>query len=94
MFLFDNGSNVRNGNGNIERWKMTREEAIKQLEDLDNCYNQLSDNDREAKNMAIKALEAWDKVIKEINKKSKIGGVIYTQDVREIINKYLGEVEE
>jgi hypothetical protein len=32
VFLFDNGSNIRNGNGNIERWKMTREEIINGLQ--------------------------------------------------------------
>lgn len=34
VFLFDNGSNVRNGNGNIERWKMTREEHISNLKTI------------------------------------------------------------
>ena len=51
---------------------MTGEEAIKQLEDLDNCYNQLSDNDRDALDMAIKALEqqsTLDKIRAEIEGK-------------------------
>ena len=36
---------------------MTREEAIEKLEDLDNCYNSLSDEDKEAIDMAIEALK-------------------------------------
>ena len=40
----------------ISRTEELNEEAIKQIEDLDNCYNQLSDNDKDALDMAIEAL--------------------------------------
>lgn len=75
MFLFDNGSNVRNGNGNIERWKMTREEAIEILK-TDSCvdcgvgsqssYTCTFDGHcdiKKAMKMAIKALEQEPKWI-------------------------------
>ena len=46
---------------------MTGQEANKQLEGLDNCYNQLSDDDREALDMAMKAVDKCDEIKKIIN---------------------------
>ena len=71
---------------------MTREEAqiiignipIKP-EALDDCYD--ITEYQEAKTMAIKSLDAWEKVLEELG---DINMDIYTDEVKEIIKKHLG----
>ena len=78
---------------------MTRKEAIKILSD----YESLScgfchcggDEVPQAFEMAVKALEAWEKVIEDIKKKAPWdGSQVWVQDVLEIISKHLSEVED
>ena len=88
---------------------MRNEEAIKALkiiasyEDTLDYIKEHSVTVQDACNLAIKSLEAWDKVIETIHtnrehtkETSEFGqGKIYGLDiVEEIIDKHLGEVEE
>lgn len=85
---------------------MTREEAIKRLideRDNDIFASDFRDKQHEALTLAIKSLEAWDKVLKTIHTNRELTkfcsefseGKIFGLDIaEEIINKYLGEVEE
>lgn len=59
---------------------MTREEAIEKIENLDNCYNQLSDDDKEALDMAMEALKqesVLDKIRTEITNTLYVDSLIF-----------------
>lgn len=64
--------------------KLTNEEAIEQLEDMDNVYNQLSSEDKEAIDMAIAALKDARPKGKWID---KFGGVYRCSECRAIISE-------
>lgn len=72
---------------------MTTKEKI---EALDNLIGMVDDNHGtdydEALKSAKRSLDAWDKVIEEIENTS-IADFIATQTVLEVIKKHLGEVE-
>lgn len=86
---------------------MNRQEAIKILSDYEEngcgfCH-QGGDEVPQAFDMAVKALEAWEKVIEEIEQlraKFKESGGVYEHSAygldyaTEIIKKHLGEVED
>lgn len=85
---------------------MTREEAIRMIERIKDRINwEVVDSQKkmDALNMAIKSLEAWSKVMKEINESFinndlDFGEETYYNsalvDVLEIIDKHLPEVSE
>lgn len=86
---------------------MTREEAIKIISNYDvyGCgyCHQGGEEIKEAFDVAIKSLEAWDKVIEALkvmgfpflDEDNGVYNVLITFDrVLEIIKHYLGEVEE
>lgn len=83
---------------------MTREEAIKILSDYEEngcgfCH-QGGDEVPQAFDMAVKALEAWEKVIEEITtEQDKASDIRFEEEYAygialEIIKKHLGEVED
>jgi len=75
---------------------MTGEEAVKIIGnyEINGCgyCHQGGDEIKEAFDMAIKSLEAWDKVIEEISQNGNSD--INTQTVLQIIKKHLGEVKK
>lgn len=75
---------------------MTREEAIKTIKNRPSFTSMTYDERKqfsEALEVAIKSLEAWEKVKKEIEH-NNIYDWIATQSVLDIINKHLSEVSE
>ena len=66
---------------------MTIKDAIFVL----NCVEAHNGICNEAKEMAIKSLEAWEKVKEEIK---SMPNIIYRWDAVEIIDKHLSEVSE
>lgn len=71
---------------------MTSEEAKRILEfDLDHTYN---DESKEAFEMAIRYMEAWQKVLDDLEDCEDAGHWIDISQVFEIINRYLKEAEE
>lgn len=71
---------------------MTREEATKLLKMSEQAIwlKGLEKERKEAEEMAIKSLEAWEKVKEEIN---SMPNIIYRWDAVEIIDKHLAEIE-
>lgn len=67
---------------------MKIKEAIFVLKLIDTDNNGIV---RESLNIAIRSLEAWEKVLEEMG---DVNMDIYTDEVKEIIKKHLGEVEE
>lgn len=72
---------------------MTIEEATKLLKMSDQAIwlKGLEKEQKEATEMAIKSLEAWEKVKEEIN---SMPNIIYKWHAVEIIDKHLAEVEK
>lgn len=80
---------------------MTVEEAIKKLKEQQNEFNEHCIDYagiNEAYNMAIKSLEAWEKVKEDILKLEGLryssGVRVYQDEVIDIIDKYMKETEK
>lgn len=69
---------------------MTREEII----DFCEMKSQLEPENKDIFNYVIKSLEAWDKVVEEIDDPYRKGAIISVDSVVCIIKKHLAEVEE